>query len=361
VLTIVVVLTLAFVLVIPVFAPNQRRADRRLVRTRASTTVPSPRAENYALRLRLPEQGLIIDGKDGIELRRLDGRVISRIANFHLTDDSWLSSTVGPIVLERDDGAFFLLESAVDHLRPWSGSRTPLALGAALESRARKYGDPFSVVRDGLELATVALPSSNYALSAHRDVVSILRYDGRQRARSGYAIDLRDGRRRELQPGCQVADRRGAEYLLVCNKPFHPTMELLRADGSTRDLVPPPYPANDRYPDNIGGYWDSAAWSPDGARIAGNWHDECDSVTSWVAPGSGGVPRSFEGADDIRGARGSWFLGWTRRNEAIVYMSGGCGDDQHPALYAMTRSGKPTRLAGLDEHGQLFALWGPLP
>jgi hypothetical protein len=93
------------------------------------------------------------------------------------------------------------------------------------------------------------------------------------------------------------------------------------------------------------GHWQSAALSPDGKTLLATWSAECEVPIAFFVPLATGLPRPVEGQRRWADAPESVGVRWLSSTRAVVdFPKGACGNSARPGRYAVTLSGRLTRL-----------------
>jgi hypothetical protein len=181
------------------------------------------------------------------------------------------------------------------------------------------------------------------------------------------AIDLKTGKIKSVSDKCNVADRRGESWYLICGQPVsngnRSIIATLKPDGSLKELVPPAHGPPEEGQALFDGKWVNASLSPDGSTILAQWSSECEVDEVFMAPVSGGKPIAL---DKVLRAEGhiveAFAIGWTKDGRAIVAVPGGfgCSDIlKGPGIYLIDKYRHPTFVYGLPTLAKV-AMWKPL-
>lgn len=331
-------------------------SERRGVVTASSTTTvttaaPVPEGLDIGPALdpdeaRLPDEGIAVEVASRVVLVGMDGRVHGHLPGFSIHQD--IVSTAGPLRLRQDDRYYVLADGTLREVPIVGGYLSdPLAYDAELA--AFVVADPgHNVVRrGGRELFDVGNNlGTRISVSYDRDLVA----DGDR------ALDLRTGKFHDLPEGCDVGDRHGPRWYLLCD-------DVVRAGDlpavSAGVLLRPPHPGS-------GGHWRKAMVSPDGKRLLLQWSGECEVQEVFFAAGNGtGTLESLGsrlGAHE--GAVMAEAYGWTADGRAVVATPAepGCGQGlPQPGVYVVGtgRPARPVYPLPPSASGAQMAMWSP--
>jgi hypothetical protein len=290
----------------------------------------------------LPGEGIAITAATGerhVSLVALDGRAVDDRVGLEVSyvlnaPGATQQFTPGPIIVSGDKGSF-LLAGGSSELR--ATVDLPIATGADLNPTTGVVSRGGIVISSGWERAV---------LSAHRDLLS----------RQGRVFDLHSDTEAQIPSTCEVGDRDGPEWFLLCglfDSPGTARIVLRHPDGSMQDLVPLP-----SGPDIQGrtiGFWRGVVLSPDRSTLLLQYSGNCEVPLVFTASRSGGAPTGLMEPNPEAVA-----LGWASDGRAVVQLpSIGCGDGSpRPGVYLVTAAGRQTLVTAITDTARAY-LWSP--
>jgi hypothetical protein len=346
-------------------APHRSAQPSRAASSTSSEPSPSPQP-SLVLGPRLdpkrlpalPARGVAVQAHGSLVFVGLDGTVFGHIDDFELDFD--LPFSVG--LLAVSGGQEFAIDPGRGTVSGLRGNRVPLTAGARLT--LHPTGD--QETHWTLDLAggrRVVFPPSQVRVSVGHDLVTsqVFRIrEGIATPVSSQVVDVATGESQSLPRACWVAQRLDDRWLLACwpSGPGHPSwIGILGPRGGVSRLVRAPRGPNGRA---ALGHWERAEVSPNGSTLLLQWSGECEVPTAYVAPASGGRPRTVAGG---RPRVESVTLGWAPPARPVVFLpQAACGAGfERPGVYVFSRSGGHRLVYATDREFTDVVMWRPGP
>lgn len=313
---------------------------------------------------------------DGVALMGLDGHVIGHLEDAQL---ALYDVPAGPLVI-RNSTVGYLLEPGASkfvNVRTGETERIPLAYGAELGYNAVRSPGSAWVEQHGrtvLELGSSGF-GTEFTVANDRDIVTLTVYGTKQDPGSHRAFDLRTDTFRSIPGPCEVADRHGQSWYLVCQRPLTvdpnasadttprgASIEVMTAGSSPRVLFGEPVA---RAPNGAGatGQWVGAYVSPDGRELVAQWSGECEAQAVYFGRTNGGTLTPLGALLGAPPSLEATVAGWTLEGQAVVLVPSkpGCGEQGIAGIYLVRPDGKPKRIYAIGEGQDIgpIALWQP--
>ena len=324
----------------------------------------------------LPNEGVAFeDPHQGVVLVGLDGRTLGHLPDLMLYDNPGpagpllMRPSTGRTIYRLDPGAHALVRAV-----GFEEVHIPLAYGAAIVSYEAATPGGAALERPGHKTVGVyGGVSGDYTVANDRDIVSWSFAD----ETVTHAIDLRTGETRSLSSRCEVADRHGERWYLICVRPATGDRDAAPAQGapvmssievmvgSSRPTVVAASPvtlgADGAW---VGGTWTSAAVSPDGAHLLAEQAGDCDSQSTYLMTTSGGDLTSVGTIFHAPTSLGADGLGWTLAGDAVVAIPPrpACKAGGSSGLFLIRPGGEPRRIHALPDptFAPIVLMWQPL-